>query len=279
MYATTTNKMKRLGIALVLLSLIMTLRAENQAQTLTHPWAGARIGYIGDSITDPNVRQGDMKHYWGWLEQWLGTTTYNYSVSGFTLQNGLGSVDKLYKEHGQEVDAILVFLGTNDYNSSVPLGEFFSYREEEVEVATGQPRHLEKRLRRQPILSQETVKGRLNLLIQKLKQLYPTKQIVLMTPLHRGYATFGDKNIQPDESYPNAQGYYIHDLVEAVRQAGQLWSVPVIDLFSLSGLMPSLPEHSQYFMNPEHDRLHPNGAGHERLARTIMQQTLLLPLF
>ncbi len=271
--------MKRLGIVLAVLCLSVMVQAEELTQTFVHPWAGKRIGYIGDSITDPNVRQGDMKHYWKLLEEWLGTTTYNYSVSGFTLSNGLGSVDKLYKEHGQEVDAILVFLGTNDYNSSVPLGEFFSYQEEDVEVATGQPRHTEKRMRRLPILSQETVKGRLNLLIQKLKQLYPAKQVVLMTPIHRSYATFGNNNVQPDESYPNAQGYYIHDLVEAVRQAGQIWSVPVIDLFSISGLMPSLPEHSQYFMNPERDRLHPNGLGHERLARTILQQTLVLPVF
>lgn len=275
-------KAKRILFIACTLCLCFAQQAEAQQESALrqiHPWAGAKIGYIGDSITDPNVRQGDMKHYWWWLEQWLGTTTFNYSVSGFTLSNGLGSVDKLYKEHGQEVDAILVFLGTNDYNSSVPLGEFFRYQEEDVEVATGQPRHVEKRLRRLPVLSQETVKGRLNLLIQKLKQLYPTKQIVLMTPIHRGYATFGDNNIQPDESYPNAGGYYIHDLVEAVRQAGQIWSVPVIDLFTLSGLMPSLPEQGQYFLNEERDRLHPNGKGHERLARTILQQTFLLPIF
>ena len=271
--------MKRLCVILLALGLSIGLGAETLQLTFTHPWAGKRIGYIGDSITDPNVRQGDMKHYWKWLEEWLGTTTFNYSVSGFTLLNGLGSVDKLHAEHSQEVDAVLVFLCTNDYNASVPLGEFFSYEEAEVEVATGQPRHMEKRMRRTPVMSRETVKGRLNLLIAKLKSLYPTKQVVIMTPIHRSYAIFGYNNIQPDESYPNAAGYYIHDLVQAVREAGLLWSVPVIDLFGVSGLLPSLPEQSQYFMNEERDRLHPNGAGHERMARTIMQQTLLLPVF
>jgi len=256
----------------------MTINAQEISLRQIHPWAEKRIAYIGDSVSDPNVKTGEMKHYWQWLSEWLGTETINYSRSGFTLDNGLGSIDKLYAEHGQELDAIIVFLGTNDYNSGLPMGEFFECQEKDVEVATGQPRHIEKRIQRTLIMSKETVKGRLNTLIGKLKNLYPTKQIVLLTPLHRGYATFGDKNIQPDESYPNAAGYYIHDIAQAIREAGQIWSVPVIDLFGQSGLCPTLPEHSQYFFNAERDCLHPNRLGHERIAHLILQQTLVLPI-
>lgn len=269
-----------LAVAICLGVLNSNVKAEQLTQTLAHPWAGKRIAYIGDSVSDPNVRTGqDMKHYWKCLEEWLGTKTINYSVSGFTLANGLNSVDKLYKEHGQEVDAILVFLGTNDYNGGVPMGQAYQEEEVEVEVATGKPRHMEKRIKRTPDMNANTVKGRLNLLISKLKGLYPTKQIVMCTPLHRGYAEFGNSNVQPDERYQNAAGYYIDDVAEAIRQAGRIWSVPVIDLYAQSGLTPLVDEYAQFFFNKDRDRLHPNGMGHERIARLIMQQTLALPVF
>ena len=271
--------MKRITLIIALACMVLGTAAQQAAQTFTHPWAGKRIAYIGDSVSDPNLKREDMKHYWKLLEEWLGTQTINYSVSGFTLSNGLGSVDKLYKEHGQELDAIMVFLGTNDYNAGVPMGQFFLEEEVEVEVATGQPRHIEKRIRRTLDMNGNTVKGRLNLLIEKLKSLYPTKQIVMLTPLHRGYAEFGNSNVQPDERYQNAGGYYIDDVAEAIRQAGRIWSVPVIDLFALSGLTPLIDEQAPFFFNKDRDRLHPNGLGHERLARLIMQQTLALPVF
>ena len=45
----------------------------------------------------------------------------------------------------------------------------------------------------------------------------------------------------------------------------------------LSGLFPLHTEGLRYFAHPDTDRLHPNDAGQERLARTLMYQLLTLP--
>ena len=55
--------------------------------------------------------------------------------------------------------------------------------------------------------------------------------------------------------------------------------MPVIDLNALCGLYPLMDEMALYFKNADNDRLHPNDAGHERMAKTIMQQLLALPIF
>ena len=53
--------------------------------------------------------------------------------------------------------------------------------------------------------------------------------------------------------------------------------MPVIDWNATSGLFPMLQAHGQYFHNAETDLLHPNDAGHQRMARTLMYQLLTLP--
>lgn len=262
-----------------LLFLISLLVLNLYAQHPTHPWFGKRIAYIGDSVTDPNVKQDNMKHYWVLLQEWLQGSALVYGISGHTFENGLGSIDRLYAEHGTNVDAIVVFLGTNDFNAAIPMGDFFQIQNTLVERAKGEERKLVERKQRTLVLSRETVKGRINLFLQKLRNLYPTKQIILLTPMHRGYAEFGSHNVQPDESYENECGYYIHDIAEAIREAGQIWSVPVIDLFGLSGLTPHTSGQHCFFFNAEKDLLHPNALGHERMAKVLLQQTWLLPIY
>ena len=62
-----------------------------------------------------------------------------------------------------------------------------------------------------------------------------------------------------------------------VKDAGNIWAVPVIDMNALSGLYPMMDEHAQYFKDADTDRLHPNDKGHERLARTLYYQLSTLP--
>lgn len=110
-----------------------------------------------------------------------------------------------------------------------------------------------------------------------LKEHFPQQQIVIMTPIHRGFARFSDKNVQPEENFANAQNLYIEDYVDALRKAASVWSVPLIDLYSLSGLYPLADSHAQYFSDKDSDRLHPNSAGNYRLAKTIQYQMMAIP--
>ena len=60
--------------------------------------------------------------------------------------------------------------------------------------------------------------------------------------------------------------------MESVKEASNIWAVPVIDLNALCGLFPLNDAHAQYFNNADTDRLHPNNMGHKRMALTLMYQ-------
>ncbi len=245
----------------------------------SHPWQGKRVAYLGDSITDPKNYGNEIEKFWKFLNEWLGITPYVYGKSGRQWNDIPRQAELLKSEHpDQEIDAIIVFIGTNDFNASVPIGEWFTETEEEVMAARSAEKQLELRKRRLPVMNDSTFRGRINIGIQRLKQLYPDKQIVLLTPLHRSTAEFNSRNVQPDESYANRCGEYIDAYVNSVKEAGNLWALPVIDLNALSGLNPMVEEQLIYFHDPSYDRLHPSTAGQKRMARTLMQQLLALPV-
>lgn len=239
--------------------------------TVEHPWAGAKVAYLGDSITDPKVLKDDV-HYWGFLQQWLGIDPLVYGRSGHQWHQIAGQADKLMAEHGDDFDAIMIFVGTNDYNAGVPIGEWFT-EEKAVVNSKGQ---MVERMKRTHVMDESTFRGRINMVLDKLKRMYPTKQIVMVTPLHRAYAKFSEKNVQPEECYQNSCGEYPDAYVASIKEAAAIWSVPVIDAYSLSGLFPMHQEQQMYFPGGN-DWLHPNEAGHRRFAKCLMYQLLAIP--
>lgn len=126
-------------------------------------------------------------------------------------------------------------------------------------------------------MDNRTYKGRINIGISRLKSLFPDKQIILLTPLHRSFADFGEKNVQPDESYQNRCGEYVDAYVLAVKEAANVWGVPVIDFNAVTGMNPMVEGQLEYFYDPTFDRLHPSTKGQERMARTLMYQLLAFP--
>lgn len=256
------------------LFLALLCRAAAAQPLLGSQWAGARVAFLGDSITDARQLGSTNNIYWHNLEDILGITPYVYGISGHQMNQIIGQGERLEREHGQEVDAILVFIGTNDYNSNIPLGEWFSYSMEET-VEDGPETVVRKH--REPVYDNATFRGRANTTLRWLKTHYPDKQIIFLTPIHRGYARFSDKNIQPPESFANDCGYFIDDYVQAVKEIANVWAVPVIDLNSVSGLYPMLDEHTRYFRNADSDRLHPNTPGQLRMAWAIACQLLGYP--
>ena len=283
--------MKKLVIIVAAFCLVLPVAAKPKAE-IKSQWRGARVAYLGDSITDKRqVAKGQNQTYWSYLEGLLGTVSYVYGISGHQWSHIPGQTDKLIAEHGQDVDAIMIFVGTNDYNASVPLGEWFS--EEVVAVEVTGPKGsksgvMAQRKKRTIIMDNNTVRGRINIAMAKLKEAYPTKQIILLTPIHRGDAFLSDRNIQPDELHANGIGEYIDAYVDVVKEAGNIWAVPVIDLNSICGLYPLAETNGLYWRRPSlekseksgrnrQDRLHPNSAGHLRMARTLAYQLLCYP--
>lgn len=236
-------------------------------------WRGKKVAFLGDSITDKK-HVGTTKNYWQYLAEMLGLEPLVYGINGNQWNGVLKQAQKLKAEIGKEVDAIIVFAGTNDYNAGVPLGEWYTFSYEETTVKGGGK---EVRKKREADLNSNTFRGRINEALSYLKQNFPDKQIILMTPIHRAQARFSNDNIQPEEAYPNKLGLYVDEYVNTVKEAGNVWAVPVIDLNSISGLYPMFDSHSQYFHDEATDRLHPNAKGHYRMAKSIMYQLLAYP--
>ena len=116
--------MKRIQILLLMTCFaFVSAYAQSQA-TYTHPWMKKRVAYFGDSITDPNNKASRLK-YWSYLQEWLGITPFVYGKSGRQWDDIPRQADMLQKEHGDSVDAIMIFMGTNDYNNGVPIGDWY----------------------------------------------------------------------------------------------------------------------------------------------------------
>lgn len=267
--------MKRLLTALMLVIFTMSMLAQT---TFTHPWQGKKVAYFGDSITDPN-NNGSKRKYWHFLQDWLGITPYVYAISGRQWNDIPRQADALQKDHGDDVDAILIFIGTNDFNDGIIIGQWYEEKKEQVMYGHGQPKALTTRVRRYPSMDKDTYKGRINIALDKLKRMYPDKQIVLLTPIHRAGFYANEKNWQCTEDYSNQSGIFMQEYIDAVKEAGNVWAVPVIDLNAVSGLYPMHDESAKFFKDADTDRLHPNDLGHERMAKTLMYQLLTLPVY
>ena len=272
----TDMNMKHTLFFLLVFLCTTNIYASNKAITenaCSSQWKGKKVAYLGDSITD-KIHVGTSKNYWQFLEEMLGIEPCVYGINGHQWSDLMGQAKKLKEEKGEQVDAIFIFAGTNDFYANIPIGEWYEENYQQVEVSG---RKMEIRKHREFQMNENTFKGRINRLLTYLKTNFPKQQIILLTPIHRAYACFGDNNIQPDESYANKLDLYIDNYVETVKEAANVWAVPVIDLNSISGLFPTNDSYIQYFSNRETDRLHPNAEGHCRMAKAIMYQLLAYP--
>ncbi len=247
---------------------VIATDACNVVTDTTHPWYGARVGIIGDSISDPKASNGPKKYYW-YMAREIGIVPCVVAQNGQQWNEVLPQANRLKNDYGEDIDAIFILMGTNDFNAGVPVGEWYTEEYVKVEAANGEPKSMQTRKHRIPNFDQGTFKGRINFALDSLKNMYPHQQIILITPLHRGYAKFAETNVQPDENYTNRCGEYVDAYVNAVKEAGNVWSVPVIDLNAISGLFPLNRSQKEYFPQDQ-DRLHPTNEGHKRIACALI---------
>lgn len=234
-------------------------------------WKGKKVAFLGDSMTQK--RDSNITVYWEYLAEILGIKPFIYGISGHQWDNIYRQATKLKTDRGSDVDAIFIFAGTNDFNHGIPMGEFFT----ETEKETNHNGNQVFRKYRTHVINDSTFCGRINKVMDFLKSNYPDQQIIILTPIHRGFAQFSERNVQPGENFANAQELYIDDYVNTLKEAASIWSVPLIDLFTISGLYPINDVYNKYFENSKTDMLHPNSEGNYRLAKTIQYQLMSLP--
>lgn len=208
---------------------------------------GKKILFLGDSITACGGTSAPENVYWRVLGQITGAECVGYGISGTRIArqhkpSEIGSYDRHFvsrvEEMDEQADAVIVFGGTNDYgHGDAPFG------------------HMNDR-------TDETFYGALHVLYQKLITRYPTAHIVVLTPPHRGGESgrlFNDCGIRQDHD--------LEDYVNAIREVAGCYGLPVLDLFHNGGMQPNIPEQKEAFMP---DALHPNDAGHRRIATLLI---------
>ncbi|MBR2375233.1 MAG: SGNH/GDSL hydrolase family protein [Clostridia bacterium] len=206
---------------------------------------GKKVVFLGDSITE-GTGATDVEHrYTNVFARIAECEIFVDGIGGTRIaRQTIPTNERWDKDFNGRADAlpdnadiVVVFGGTNDFgHGDAPLGTF---GDETV----------------------YTFYGALRVLCEKLIAKYPYATVVFMTPLHR---------LTENETV-NKYGQPTPPLIEyvkAIRQVCEQYSLPVLDLFKVSGMQPSVEIIQQTYMP---DGLHPSNAGAEKIAKLLYQ--------
>lgn len=205
-----------------------------------------KVNFLGDSITEGVGVSGPEKLYLNLLKEEIPLMeARNYGISGTRIavqrqpsneewdQNFISRVEKM----DPDADLVVVFGGTNDFgHGDAPIGSFDN-------------------------MAPDTFYGGCRVLSERLIEKYPSVPVVFMTPLHRN----NEDNLRGD-------GFKAQDVaplsvyVEIIREVAQYYALPVLNLYAESGIQPRVPILQQLYCP---DGLHPNDAGHRRIAQRL----------
>lgn len=176
---------------------------------------------LGDSITYLNEHhdQSGNRVTKGYLtlvtEQLPGVTYVNKGYSGWSAQRIAREIETLGLEHS---DIYTVFLGTNDWWQSVPVGKMEDYTNN-----TGTA----------------TFFGAYRIILDKLRALNPKARIILITPMQRvDFVHISNMKNNAFGSNKEKSGQRLHQFVDAIAAIGKKEKLPVADLYNKSGMTP-----------------------------------------
>ncbi len=204
---------------------------------------GKKIVFLGDSITEGHGTTGKNARFPELIAKNEGILAVNLGIGGTRIAKQPGDDVRKDRDYCSRVgsvdpdaDVIVVFGGTNDF------GHGFA--------PIGSPEDRDE----------NTFIGALHLLFSSLISRCPNAVIVVMTPLHRLNEDDPHGDVKPEAVLP-LSGY-----VSLIREIAAYYSLPVLDLWSVSGMQPKIPVIRERYMP---DGLHPNDRGHERIASLL----------
>lgn len=214
---------------------------------------GKIVDFLGDSITEgvgvENIAQNRYDNVI-WRKCELGMV-YNYGIGGTRIAHQIVPSEKPRYDLcfcgraynlNPDADIIVVYGGINDYiHGDAPFG-----------VPEDQ--------------TPATFCGGVNFLMNLLKEMYPGKTVVFMTPAHmqRGEQADTEPSNRPMKR-PDAKP--VANYVEVIKAAGIRHNIPVLDLYNQLPINPNIPEHKEKYTA---DGLHFNDAGHAVLADCLI---------
>lgn len=203
-----------------------------------------KIAFLGDSITEGIGVSDPSNIYWNILARKTDAKCFGYGIAGTRIAVQREPSNPLFDRHFAsrvdemipDADIIAVFGGTNDFGHG---DAAFGTMEDRTE---------------------ETFCGAMHCLLQKLIARYPLAQIVVMTPLHRlvEHCIYNELGVR--------QTADLEEYVNAIMKIAAYYAIPVLDLYRVSGLQPAVSVLQELYMP---DGLHPNDAGHMRIAQKL----------
>ena len=212
---------------------------------------GLKVNFLGDSITEGvGVSDRENLRYTSVFERETGTIVNNYGIGGTRLAHqekpsetpryDLCFCGRAYLME-KSADVVVVYGGVNDY---IHGDAHFGTMEDKTPV---------------------TFCGAVYFLMNLLKERYPEKPIVFLTPAHMNFKGTSDKEVSPRPmKKPDAQPLSAY--VEVVKARGAELGIPVLDLFESLGIDPNNEDDKA---NYTVDGLHFNDEGQKILAKVV----------
>ena len=207
---------------------------------------GIKMACLGDSITEGAGVTDPSNMYYNRLQRECGIRElYIDGIGGTRIARQktpseepkydldfISRVDNI----DADCDLIVVFGGTNDFgHGDAPIG-------------TPEDR------------TEDTFWGACHVICEKLINRFPKSKIVFMSPLHR---LEEDNPLGENKSYPAGT---LYDYVDIIKVVTRKYSIPFLDMLQMSGMTPNVPIYQELYMP---DGLHPNDAGHEKIAALL----------
>ena len=206
---------------------------------------GKKILFLGDSITEGAGVSDINDVYWKQLEKNTDAECVGYGIGGtrFSRQPEPDEFDERGNfcdrclKMDDKADIIVVFGGTNDYgHGNAPFGRLGD-------------------------CTPETFCGAVSFVAKSLIEKYPDALTVFMTPTHRlseKGRTKNENGIRNDAE--------LKDYVDGIIKICGEYSLPVLDLYRVSGIQPEIEIMREKYMP---DGLHPNKYGNAKIASRL----------
>lgn len=213
---------------------------------------GKVIDFLGDSLTEGRGLNDDANRFDRYIAKACGLKkANNYGISGSRIayqrnpsekaRHDLDFCGRCY-DMDPSADIIVVFGGTNDYgHGDAPFGRIGDK-------------------------DRTTFCGSVDYLINRIRELYPSALLVMVTPGHR----YDDATDPPQDKLASCGivGKRLEEYVDAIVRISDSYGVPVLNLLEKLDIDPKKPaDRGKYTL----DGLHYNDLGHIAVAECMME--------
>lgn len=197
---------------IILFTIILSLQLSFTPKEISWVAIGDSITYLNDhpDETGNRITKGYMSRVVEKLPNYHFT---NKGFNGWTAINIATNIEQLGL---QKADVYTVFLGTNDWWGSKPLGSIDDYKSNKGAA---------------------TVFGAFRVIVNKLRSLNENAKIVLITPMQRvDFVYINNFKNNAYGSYKAKNGQQLEDFANAIVSIGNLEHFQVIDLYHKKGM-------------------------------------------